>query len=175
MKSCIMKDIAKRLENKKKSSLLIVLCVFCFKCNAQNNNMLYINDSIESHILRGDSNAYNILSEKVYGINLLPYALIMASSYNYGLACYDIYTIIIEEMHDKNNLSIDSLLLEAAINYLIKGADLSNWNCCIELSYLYEKGLFVEQSDQKSLMYLERAKRVKVKYIIEHDESGEKE
>lgn len=169
-----MKNIAKRLENKKISSLLIVLCVFCFKCNAQNNNISYVNDSIETQIFRGDNNAYNILSEKVYGIKLLPYALIMASSYNYGLACYDIYTIIIEEMHDKNNLSIDSLLLETAINYLIKGADLNNWNCCIELSYLYKKGLFVEQSEQKYLMYLERAKRVKGNYIIELDEPGKR-
>lgn len=170
-----MKDTAKRLRNKIiVYSIPIVLFVSCFKCNAQNEDVPYVNDSIENQIFRGNTDAYNILSEKLYGMKLLPYALIMASSYDCGVACYDVYTIIVE-MHDKNKLSIDSLLLETAVNYLIKGADLNNWNCCIELSYLYKEGLFVEQSNQKSLKCLEKANGIKGKYIIEYDEPESKE
>ena len=174
MKLCIMKDIAKRLENKNiVFSLTIVLFISCFECNAQNNKNIC--SYVENRIFTGDSVEYNTLSEKVYGVKLLPYALIMASCYNYGLACYDVYTIIIEEMRDKNDLPIDSLLFETAINYLIKGADLNNWNCCIELSYLYRKGMYVEQSDQKSFYYLEKAKNGKGKEIIELDEPIKKD
>ena len=175
MKAFIKKDIVRHLKNKIIFfSLTTVLYMLNFECNAQNNNKTYIYNSVESHIFIGDSVEYNMLSEKVFGVNLLPYALIMASCYNYGLACYDVYTIIIEEMLDRNNLPIDSFLVETAINYLIKGADMNNWNCCTELSYLYKEGLFVEKSEEKSLLYLEKARKNKRDVFIELDEPESK-
>lgn len=172
MKTCIKQDIASHLGNNiLYFSLLIVIYLSCISCNAnaQSKNTLHTKDSLENQILNGNTDAYNTLSENVYGIKLLPYALLMASSYDYGIACYDVYTIIVD-ICDKHNLYIDSLLLETAVNYLKKGAGLNNWNCCIELSYLYKKGMFVEKSEQKSLFYLEKARKNKGDVFIEFDE-----
>ena len=158
MKQNTMKCITRYQKNKIFFILLILLIISCFDCNAQNKHMVLVNDSILAEILIGNKDIYNKLSTNIYGINLLPYSIIMASSFNYGLACYDVYKIIFD-MRDENNLPIDSILSETAIKYLIKGADLNDWNCCVELSYLYKKGLIVEQNDSKSILYIEKAQK----------------
>lgn len=135
--------------------------------NAQKYSTMHQKDSIKSQILKGNNDIYYEISETMFGsTELLPYSMIMGSNYNNGVACFDVYYIIRYTLHEYYKLDVDTFLIEIAIKSLIRGADLNNWNCCLELSKLYKEGIWVEQDIQKSIMYKEKARGLTPKATV---------
>lgn len=87
--------------------------------------------------------------------NSLTYALYMANVYKYLLAYYDVYTLILD-FYKYNKIEIDSVSLNLALDYLKRGAELNDWNCNVDLSYLYLTGKYLQRDTLKAKECLRR-------------------
>ena len=167
MRRWIKRDIDNHSINKYKFIIFMMLTMVFYKnINAQKYSTMHQKDFIESQILKGNNDIYYEISETMFGsIELLPYSIIMGSIYNNGVACFDVYYII-SSTFEYYKLDVDTFLIEIAIKFLIRGADLNNWNCCLKLSKLYKEGIWVEQDIQKSIMYKEKAQGLTPKSTV---------
>ena len=94
-----------------------------------------IEELIDSIRNEGDIESYDKLA-KYYPAEVLPYAFYMANEYNYGKACYDVFSSMstIYPMEKKAN----DEMCKIAMLYLKKGAELGDISCinsmCTELT-----------------------------------------
>jgi hypothetical protein len=147
---------------------VLLLSLLLFSCQVDYHELT------ESEIISCKQNVYENGDEECYKDLILSYAdnyesaelftlsYLMASKYNNGYACRNLYQSIIkinnnyEVENDKgqfqNNLilKLNKADKEFALYYLIKGSKLNDYNCNSYLSELYENGWVVLKNQKKA-------------------------
>lgn len=147
--------------------VLIIISLVMFSCQVKNEVSENEKSEFKKNVYKsGDEESYKALIMNCYdseeSFELFPITYLMASKYNSGYACRNLYEGIIEINNDykvKNNkgqfqnkllLNLSKADREFAIFYLIKGSSLNDSRCNKNLSELYLNGWGVERNEQKA-------------------------
>ena len=146
----------------KVKNILVMSVVFLLSCENTSTKIIpEIKEDqqrgwlISDIIKEGDVESYNSFIFNYYNdIQCIPLSIYMIEQYNYGPACYQLYSYF-SNFFEENSLSMDSVTKEYMLYYLRKGVELEDTNCIWVMSRLYLSGKYVEKDTvlaKKNLM-----------------------